>query len=74
MWSACLTGDDGDFAALTAPLCQWLAETPTRVPMTDWFETTDGKQSGFQARSVVGGLFIKLLYDEGARQELGAKG
>jgi Domain of unknown function (DUF4965)/Domain of unknown function (DUF1793)/Domain of unknown function (DUF5127)/Domain of unknown function (DUF4964) len=63
VWSATLADGAESFAALIDPLFAWLDQTPSRVPMTDWYETTDGKQVGFQARSVVGGLFIKLLKD-----------
>ena len=51
------------FAALVAPIGRWINEGPTRVPLTDWYDTKTGKQTGFQARSVVGGVYIKALDD-----------
>ena len=63
IWSATLADNNADFQTIVAPLLTWLNETPSRVPLTDWYETSDGKQAGFQARSVVGGFFIKLLED-----------
>ena len=63
LYCACLTGKDDDFQALLSPVIDFLKESPSRVPMTDWYDTGNGAQVGFQARSVVGGLFIRLLYD-----------
>jgi hypothetical protein len=51
------------FAAMIAPIGRWINEGPTRVPLTDWYDTKTGKQMGFQARSVVGGVYIKALAD-----------
>jgi len=64
-WTATLTESRADFEALVAPVFDFLNATPHRVPMTDWYWTHDATKTGFQARSVVGGVFLKLLYDEG---------
>ncbi len=63
VWTATLSSKQSDFIALTDPLYKFMTESPTRVPLSDWFETTDGKQVGFQARSVVGGVYMKMLAD-----------
>lgn len=61
IWTATLAEDQETFNKLIDPLHDYVTHTPDRVPMSDWYETTDAKQVGFQARSVVGGYFIKML-------------
>jgi hypothetical protein len=63
VWTATLADSDPDFRTLVEPLWLFAHETPNRVPLTDWYDTTNARQSGFQARSVVGGVYIKLLKD-----------
>jgi hypothetical protein len=63
VWSATLAEDRADFDALIAPLPGWAHTSPSRVPLTDWYWAHDGKQAGFQARSVVGGIYIPLLFE-----------
>ncbi|HEY6400587.1 MAG TPA: DUF1793 domain-containing protein, partial [Blastocatellia bacterium] len=63
VWTATLAESQSDFDAFIAPLHRFAAETPTRVPLIDWYWTRDGTRRGFKARSVVGGVYIKMLTD-----------
>lgn len=66
MWTATLTDNQADFQKFINPIHRFAAETQSKVPLSDWHETTNGKMIGFQARSVVGGYFIKMLADNWA--------
>jgi hypothetical protein len=61
LWTAVLTDKPAEFQKLVAPVYKYAMETTSRVPLSDWHETTTGKMVGFQARSVVGGYYMKLL-------------
>jgi hypothetical protein len=63
-WTASLSSSPSGFQDLFAPAYKFANDTPTRVPLTDWYDTKTGKQTGFQARSVVGGIFIEMLTDK----------
>jgi hypothetical protein len=63
LWTATLAASRDDFETFVAPAWRFAQESPSRVPLTDWYSTSTAKQMGFQARSVVGGLFITLLAD-----------
>ncbi len=66
VWCAAMTGNREDFTAMVDAL--WLAyhESPSRVPLNDWFDTLTAKQEQFQNRTVQGGLFMPLLLTQGS--------
>jgi len=68
VWTATLTdAGKADEAEVYRQILErtqaWINEGPSRVPLTDWYDTKTGKQMAFQARSVVGGVYIKALAD-----------
>ena len=63
LWTATLAESPADWEKLISPIYDWVNQSPTRIPLSDWYWTRDGTHVGFQARSVVGGIFIKMLSD-----------
>jgi hypothetical protein len=63
IWTATLATNPADFQRITNAIYRFLNETPDRVPMTDWYDTISAHQVHFQARSVVGGVYMKMLAD-----------
>lgn len=61
-WTAALAGPQ-EFRSLFSGVYNFANQTPTRVPLSDWYWTVDGTQTGFQARPVVGGVYMKMLLD-----------
>src|SRR5690606_26268862 len=64
IWTATLSNDDTTFKELANPVYNYAVQTKDRVPLSDWYFTTSGDQRGFQARSVIGGHFMKILNDQ----------
>jgi hypothetical protein len=64
MWTATLANDKATFEQFIKPVYLFMNETTDRVPMSDWVYTDRPNQRGFQARSVVGGYFIKMLQNK----------
>lgn len=61
LWTASLAEDNETFMRLVEPVWLFENETVDRVPMGDWVWTDRPVWRAMKARSVVGGLFIRLL-------------
>lgn len=60
-WTATMAPDLDTFEKFIAPVYQFFDETEDRVPASDWTYTSKATHVGFQARSVVGGYYMRML-------------
>jgi hypothetical protein len=60
-WSATLADNKNDFRIIFDPVYHFADKTTNRVPVSDWYIVDNAQMVGFQARSVVGGFYIKML-------------
>lgn len=63
-WTACLTGNQEDFETITEPVYKFMNEAKRRVGLTDLYFTDVPDSALMHSRPVIGGLFIKMLYDK----------
>jgi hypothetical protein len=61
VWTATLASDPKQYNTLIDSIYSWTNDTPDRVALSDWYDTKTGKHISFEARSVVGGVYIKAL-------------
>lgn len=60
-WTTVMTDNPTYTEAVYDSIRRMVCESRDRVPLTDWYDAVDGRQVGFQARSVLGGFYINLL-------------
>lgn len=65
VWTATLADSRWVFESFAEKLWDAYNYSPSRVPMTDWYDAVTSLMVGFQHRTVQGGLFIKLLAESG---------
>ena len=64
MWTAALAGNDLDtFVVFSDKHWDYINETTSRIPLSDWYDCSTGRSMNFSARSVIAGLWAKVLMD-----------
>ena len=62
VWCGALTGRREDLEFMCDGIYRFLDESPDRVAFSDWYMTDSGLFRGFIARSVVGGVYMPVLF------------
>lgn len=69
MWTAAMAPNTKTFLKFVDPVYDYINETESRVPISDWYDTKTGLMTGFKARSVIGGFWMKVLADKLANKK-----
>ena len=64
MWTAAMAPNTKTFLKFVDPVYDYINETESRVPISDWYDTKTGLMTGFKARSVIGGFWMRVLADK----------
>ena len=64
MWMAALADDDATFNKYSDQHWDYINETGSRIPLSDWYSCDNGLSKNFSARSVIAGLWAKVLMDQ----------
>ena len=69
VWTASMASTKKGFMSYIAPMWQAYNDSPSRMAMTDWYDTKSSYQAafqyGFKHRTVQGGLYMRVLLDKG---------
>lgn len=63
MWIAAMTPSKADFLKYSDYHYKYMNETRSRRPTGDWYYADSGEALGFTARSVMGGVWARVLMD-----------
>jgi hypothetical protein len=61
LWCAALADSKEQAEQLISPVAEYVKNTASRIPFSDWYETESGDSCHFIARSVQGGIFMPIL-------------
>lgn len=63
MWTASMSPDTETFLKFADKQYDYVNETTSRIPLSDYFWAHTGVSCNFSARSVIGGLWMKVFMD-----------
>lgn len=64
IWTAAMSPDKETFLKFSDNIYKYVNETTSRIPLSDYYDASTGTSVNFSARSVIGGLWMKVLMDK----------